>query len=47
MLQKDFLNSLLAAYRPDEVRKQLAQQGLGQLRIEVVSDRHFIVYGLL
>lgn len=47
VLQKDFLNSLLAAYRPDEVRKQLAQQGLDQLRIEVVSDRHFIVYGLL
>jgi len=47
VLQKDFLNSLLAAYRPDEVRKQLAQQGLNQLRIEVVSDRHFIVCGLL
>jgi trans-aconitate methyltransferase len=47
VLQKDFRNSLLAAYRPDEVRKQLAQQGLDQLQIEVVSDRHFIVYGFL
>lgn len=47
VLQKDFLNSLLAAYRPDEVRKQLAQYGLDRLRTEVVSDRHFIVYGFL
>lgn len=47
VLQTDFFNSLLAAYRPDEVTMQLAQQGLGQLRIEVVSDRHFIVSGRL
>lgn len=47
VLQKDFLNSLLAAYRTDEVRQQLAQQGLDQLRVEVVSDRHFIVSGHL
>ncbi len=47
VLQKDFLNSLLAAYRPDEVKIQLAQQGLDQLRIEVVSDRHFVVSGTL
>ena len=47
VLQKDFFNSLLAAYRPNEVNMQLEQQGLGQLRIEVVSDRHFIVFGRL
>ncbi|MFQ5642808.1 MAG: class I SAM-dependent methyltransferase [Thiogranum sp.] len=47
LLQKDFLNSLLAAYRPDEVREQLLQHGLDQLRVEVASDRHFIVYGVL
>ena len=47
VLQKDFFNSLLAAYRPDEVRLQLKRQGLDQLRIEVVSDRHFIVSGQL
>jgi cyclopropane fatty-acyl-phospholipid synthase-like methyltransferase len=47
VLQKDFFNSLLAAYRPDEVRLQLQQQGLDQLQIEVVSDRHFIVSGQL
>jgi 2-polyprenyl-3-methyl-5-hydroxy-6-metoxy-1,4-benzoquinol methylase len=47
ILQKDFFNSLLAAYRPDEVNLQLQQQGIDQLQIEVVSDRHFIVYGRL
>jgi len=47
ILQQDFYNSLLAAYRPDEVRTQLAQQGLEQLQVEVVSDRHFIVHGRL
>ncbi len=47
VLQKDFFNSLLAAYRPDEVSAQLQQQGLGQLRIQVVSDRHFTVSGRL
>jgi hypothetical protein len=47
ILQKDFFNSLLAAYRPDEVRLQLKQQGIDQLQIEVVSDRHFIVSGHL
>jgi 2-polyprenyl-3-methyl-5-hydroxy-6-metoxy-1,4-benzoquinol methylase len=47
VLQKDFFNSLMAAYRPDEVRLQLKQQGIDQLQIEVVSDRHFIVSGQL
>ena len=47
VLQKDFFNSLLAAYRPCEVREQLTLHGLDQLRIEVVSDRHFIVFGSL
>jgi ubiquinone/menaquinone biosynthesis C-methylase UbiE len=47
LLQRDFLNSLLAAYRPDEVRQQLQQSGLGHLQIETVSDRHFIVFGYL
>ena len=47
VLQKDFFNSLLAAYRPEEVELQLQQQAIDQLHIEVVSDRHFIVYGRL
>jgi len=38
---------LLAAYRPDEVRQQLARAGLEDLTVEVVSDRHMIVWGTL
>jgi 2-polyprenyl-3-methyl-5-hydroxy-6-metoxy-1,4-benzoquinol methylase len=47
LLQRDFFNSLLAAYRPAEVRLQLEQSGLAELQIETVSDRHFIVFGAL
>ena len=47
LLQRDFFNSLLAAYRPAEVRLQLEQSGLAELQIETVSDRHFIVFGSL
>ena len=45
VLQRDFFNSLCAAYRPDEVRSQLTRAGLGHLRVETVSDRHFAVFG--
>jgi len=47
ILRTDFHNSLLAAYRPSEVRDQLRQESLHHLEIEVVSDRHFIVWGPL
>jgi ubiquinone/menaquinone biosynthesis C-methylase UbiE len=43
VLRRDFYNSLLAAYRPDEVRDQLKHAGLAPLSIEVVSDRHWLV----
>ena len=45
VLRTDFFNSLLAAYRPDEIRTQLRCAGLDHLQLEVVSDRHFIVWG--
>jgi len=45
VLKRDFYNSLLAAYRPEEVRLQLAEAGLDFLEVEVVSDRHFVVWG--
>lgn len=45
LLRYDFYQSLLAAYRTDEVEMQLLVAGVGYLRVEVVSDRHFIVYG--
>ncbi len=45
VLRTDFHNSLLAAYLPSEVREQLEGASLSHLEIEVVSDRHFIVWG--
>lgn len=45
VLQQDFFNSLLAAYTADEVREQLGVAGLGQLQVEVISDRHLTVSG--
>lgn len=47
MLRRDFLNSLMAAYRPDEVGRQLNDAGLGTLRVEAASDRHLVVWGRL
>ena len=44
ILQLDFYNSLLAAFRVDEVRAQLLQAGL-DLHCEEVSDRHLAVWG--
>ena len=45
ILRTDFFNSLLAAYRTDEVQCQLEKAEFGHLQIEFVSDRHFIVWG--
>lgn len=45
MLRRDFFNSLLAAYRVDEVKDQLAQAGLEELQVRAVSDRHLIIWG--
>ena len=47
ILRDDFLKSLLAAYRPTEVQSQLQAVGRDHLNLEVVSDRHFIVWGLV
>lgn len=44
-LRRDFSNSLLAAYRPDEVLVQLARTRQVDLDLQVVSDRHFVVWG--
>ena len=46
-LQQDFYNSLCAAYRKTEVEGQLQVCGLSGLKVEVVSDRHLLVYGTL
>lgn len=45
ILRRDFYRSLLAAYRPDEIRIQLQAAGLSHLSAEAVSDRHWLVTG--
>ena len=45
ILKRDFYHSLLAAFKPAEVEKQLADAGLSELAVKVVSDRHLIIYG--
>jgi ubiquinone/menaquinone biosynthesis C-methylase UbiE len=45
VLKRDFFNSLLAAFTPAEVRRQLKQAGLSGLTVEVISDRHLLIFG--
>lgn len=45
LMARDFYNSLLAAFKPSEVGAQLDKAGLSSLKVEVVSDRHIIIYG--
>lgn len=45
VLRRDFRASLHAAYRPDEIRQQLARASLGFLDVAPVSDRHLVVSG--
>lgn len=45
VLRDDFLNSLLAAYRPTEIMEQLVSVNMDPLHMEIVTDRHFIVFG--
>jgi len=47
ILKQDFFNSLLAAFTPEEVDRQLRDAGLGDLRCTVVSERHLLVSGRL
>lgn len=46
ILRRDFYNSLRAAFTVAEVREQLADADLHSLRIETVSNRHLIVWGV-
>lgn len=45
VLKTDFYNSLLAAFSIEEIQEQLKTSGLEYLAVEIVSDRHFIVWG--
>jgi len=45
VLREDFRNSLHAAYTVEEVQAQLDSQGLAELEVSMVSDRHWAVRG--
>ena len=45
ILQRDFFNSLLAAFRMEEITAQLLQAGLPHFQVEEAGDRHVIIYG--
>jgi SAM-dependent methyltransferase len=45
ILQRDFFNSLCAAYVPQEVQGQLSRAGLAGLSVRRVSDRHLVAAG--
>jgi SAM-dependent methyltransferase len=45
VLKRDFFNSLLAAFTPADVRRQLKKAGLASLTVEVISDRHLLIFG--
>ncbi|MBT4137135.1 MAG: class I SAM-dependent methyltransferase [Candidatus Latescibacteria bacterium] len=45
ILQRDFYNSLLAAFEPQEIRQQLVDANLSELVVKVISDRHVLVFG--
>lgn len=45
ILQEDFFNSLLASYTADEIRQQLLTVRMDYFNMEVISDRHIVVWG--
>jgi trans-aconitate methyltransferase len=45
VLRRDFRHSLHAAFRPDEVRRQLREAGLHHFSVRAIGDRHLIAYG--
>ncbi len=45
LLKEDFYSSLLAAYTVNEIKEQLLTAKLDYLNIEVISDRHILVWG--
>jgi SAM-dependent methyltransferase len=45
ILQRDFYNSLCAAFTPDEVTAQLAAAGLNSFHVEAIDDRHLAAWG--
>jgi SAM-dependent methyltransferase len=46
VLRRDFFHSLCAAFEPGEVEAQLANAGLHELSVDLLSDRHLVVHGV-
>ena len=47
VLKEDFYNSLLAAFTLNEIKEQLIKANLPNLNVEIISDRHWLVSGVL
>jgi ubiquinone/menaquinone biosynthesis C-methylase UbiE len=47
VLRRDFHNSLLAAFTPEEVRAQLSAANLTAVTVEPLNDRHLLALGTL
>lgn len=47
LMKRDFYNSLLAAFRPEEIRVELDAAGLNHFHVETVTHRHMMIYGRL
>ena len=45
ILQRDFYNSLLAAFTATEIEQQLLAAGLTELKLKTISDRHIAIFG--
>lgn len=45
ILQRDFYNSLLAAFTLKEIEQQLSHAGLTEFKITTISDRHVLIFG--
>lgn len=46
ILRRDYFQSLLAAFTPDEIRDQLRRVGFDHFTVERVTDRHVVISGL-
>ena len=44
-LKKDFYNSLLASYTPNEIQTQLRKNNFIESNVKQITDRHFVVFG--
>ncbi|HYQ71284.1 MAG TPA: class I SAM-dependent methyltransferase, partial [Gammaproteobacteria bacterium] len=47
VLRRDFYHSLCAAFEPGEISVQLDSAGLQALSVDVITDRHLVVHGVM